>query len=378
MPSLLPQRCSRAVQYLRASTGLQSYSILFQTEALAAYAANHGHEIIRTYSDEARSGLDLRGRPALQQLIADCLDPQRDFDTLLVFDVSRWGRFQDLDEAAHYEFICRRAGVRLIYCAEPFENDGAPDADLIKQVKRAIAAEYSRGLSDRVANAKRFVALKGFWTGGPAPYGLRRLAVDLGGAPIQILELGQHKVTSAYRTVLTRGPLEEVEAIQALFRLYVVTGLKPGPIARQLEEERRRPPTPNGWTHTFVRKALRQPLYAGQMVWGRRRVRMKGRIEPTAESTWVTRGLSCDPIISEERYAAAQLLLSRNHRTDERLLADLMDVWRLNGSVTRATLRATPGVASYRCYADRFGSLRNACALIGYRRPPPPLGAPDA
>lgn len=41
-----------------------------------------------------------------------------------VYDVSRGGRFQDTDESAHYEFLCRRAEIAVPYCAEQFENDG--------------------------------------------------------------------------------------------------------------------------------------------------------------------------------------------------------------------------------------------------------------
>jgi hypothetical protein len=46
-----------------------------------------------------------------------------DFTQILVYDISRWGRFRDSDEAAHYEFLCKRAGIAVHYCAEQFEND---------------------------------------------------------------------------------------------------------------------------------------------------------------------------------------------------------------------------------------------------------------
>jgi len=37
---------------------------------------------------------------------------------ILVYDVSRWCRFQDVDESAYYECICKRAGINFAYCAE--------------------------------------------------------------------------------------------------------------------------------------------------------------------------------------------------------------------------------------------------------------------
>jgi hypothetical protein len=36
------------------------------------------------------------------------------FDVILVYDVSRWGRFQDADESAYYEYLCKRR-VRWFY-----------------------------------------------------------------------------------------------------------------------------------------------------------------------------------------------------------------------------------------------------------------------
>src|SRR4051794_19099443 len=113
-----PQR--RAAQYLRMSRDLQRYSLRNQADAVAQYAELNGYEITRSYFDPGKSGLDLKGRLGLQALLAAVLQPDRDFDAILVLDVSRWGRFQDLDQAAHYEFLCREAGVSVVYCAEAF------------------------------------------------------------------------------------------------------------------------------------------------------------------------------------------------------------------------------------------------------------------
>jgi len=67
--------------------------------------------------------------------------------------VSRWGRFQDSDEAAHYEFICRQAGVPIHYCGETFQNDGMMPSAIMKTLKRVTAAEFSRELSEKVTLA---------------------------------------------------------------------------------------------------------------------------------------------------------------------------------------------------------------------------------
>ncbi len=100
-----------AAQYLRVSTERQEYSLDFQSAGIAAYAGEHGFKVCQTYCDEARSGLDLTRRPGLSQLLRDVVDGKPAFQAVLVYDVSRWGRFQNPDEAAHYEFLCKAAGV---------------------------------------------------------------------------------------------------------------------------------------------------------------------------------------------------------------------------------------------------------------------------
>ena len=134
----------RAAQYVRMSTEHQQYSTANQDDTIREYADKHGFEIVRTYADEGKSGLRVEGRDSLKRLIADVQSGAADFDAILVCDVSRWGRFQDADESAYYEYLCKRSGIDVHYCAEQFENDGGPTSTIIMSVKRAMAGEYSR------------------------------------------------------------------------------------------------------------------------------------------------------------------------------------------------------------------------------------------
>ena len=140
----------RAAEYVRMSTDHQRYSTENQAAAIQAYAARRGMEIVRTYADEGKSGLRIEGRDALKRLIETVTSGNADFDVILVYDISRWGRFQDADESAYYEYICRRAGIDVYYCVEQFENDGSPMATMFKGFKRAMVGEYSRELSSKV------------------------------------------------------------------------------------------------------------------------------------------------------------------------------------------------------------------------------------
>jgi len=184
------------------STEHQKYSTENQADTIAKYAARHGLVIVRTYEDAGKSGLRLAGRDALKRLIAEVQNGQADFGTILVYDVSRWGRFQDADESAYYEYICKEAGISVQYCAEQFENDGSLSATIIKGMKRAMAGEYSRELSAKVfAGQCRLVTL-GFRQGSTPGYALRRQLIDEDSNRKALLGPGEYKNLLTDRVVL--------------------------------------------------------------------------------------------------------------------------------------------------------------------------------
>lgn len=109
---MAPEPLTRAAQYLRMSAEHQRYSLDSQARAIAAYADANGLTVVRSYVDAGVSGLELEPRDGLKQLLTDVIGGAAPFGVVLVFDVSRWGRFQDPDEAAHHEFLCRASRAR--------------------------------------------------------------------------------------------------------------------------------------------------------------------------------------------------------------------------------------------------------------------------
>jgi DNA invertase Pin-like site-specific DNA recombinase len=169
-PSPGDQPPIRAAAYVRMSTEHQQYSTSNQMDTIREYATRRNMEIVIIYSDEGKSGLNIQGRGELARMISDVQTKQASYKCILVYDISRWGRFQDADESAHYEYTCRKAGIAVHYCAEQFENDGTPSSTIIKTVKRAMAGEYSRELSSKVfQGACRLIQL-GFKQGGTAGF----------------------------------------------------------------------------------------------------------------------------------------------------------------------------------------------------------------
>ena len=215
----------RAAEYVRMSTEHQQYSTENQADKIREYAQRRGIQIVKTYADEGKSGLRIDGRHALQQLIADVESGRAEFNLILVYDVSRWGRFQDADESAYYEYICKRNNILVSYVAEQFENDGSPVSTIVKGVKRAMAGEYSRELSAKVfAGQCRLIEL-GYRQGGPAGFGLRRVLIDQHGHHKAELARGEHKSLQTDRVVLVPGPEDEVRVVNDIYRWFIEEAL---------------------------------------------------------------------------------------------------------------------------------------------------------
>ncbi|HWO27259.1 MAG TPA: recombinase family protein [Candidatus Acidoferrum sp.] len=277
----------RAAQYVRMSTDYQKYSIENQAAAVAAYAAQRNLTIVETYADHGRSGVRVDGREALQRLIRDVQKGQADFKIILVYDISRWGRFQDADESAYYEFICKEAGIRVAYCAEQFENDGSLVSAILKNMKRVMAGEYSRELSTKVFVGQCRGATLGFWQGGPPGYGLRRQLVDENGKPKGKLEHGQQKSLQSDRVVLVPGPQSELKIIRRIFRSSVTAKKSRTQIAAELNADGILNARGSHWTMLTIHNILTNEKYVGHTIYGRKSIKLGQKRAVNPPDTWI-------------------------------------------------------------------------------------------
>ena len=222
MRNLIPKPAAArtpAAQYVRMSDDGQQYSIENQKSAIQEYADRNGFSVVKTYADAGRSGVVLNRREALRALLQDVISGEAEYRAILVYDVSRWGRFPNSDEAAHYEFLCTRSGVPLHYCAEPFANDETPSSSILKALKRSMAAEFSRELGDKVFRGKSRLVQMGFWVGGQPGYGYRRLMISADGKPKQRLKFGECKSLTTDRIILVPGPRNEIACVRHMFSM---------------------------------------------------------------------------------------------------------------------------------------------------------------
>lgn len=358
----------RAAQYVRMSTEHQKYSTENQAEIIAQYAARRGFEIVRTYEDSGKSGLKLEGRRALQQLIDDVRDGQADFEAVLVYDVSRWGRFQDADESAYYEFICREGGITVHYCAEQFENDGSLSATIIKSMKRAMAGEYSRELSAKVFTGQCRLIRLGFRQGGPAGYGLRRVLVDEHGQVKAELARGKQKSLQTDRVILQPGPLEEVETVRRLFRMFVVQQRSESEIADVLNGEGLRTDLGRKWTRGTVHQILTNEKYIGNNVYNRISYKLKAKRVANPPDMWVRQDGAFEPIVEHDFFDAAHRIIQERSRrfTDQELLDRLSSLLADKGWLSGVVIDELDDMPSSSTFRHRFGSLTRAYEMVGY------------
>lgn len=359
---------TKAAQYVRMSTDHQEYSTDNQRDAIRQFAEMAGYEIIKTYEDAGRSGLNIEGRIGLQQLLADVEGGQAGFDVVLVYDVSRWGRFQNIDESASYEFRCHVAGVRVEYCAEQFVNDGSIGSDVLKTLKRSMAAEHSRVLSVKVfAGQTRLIGM-GFRQGGPAGFGLRRQLVDREGNPKSLLNRNDHKSLQTDRVILVPGPPEEVEIVREIYRRFVEDERSEVEIA--LDLNRKGVPTDLGraWTRGTVHQVLINEKYIGNNVWNRRSCKLKKKHVKNDPSIWVRSDGAFEAIVDRSVFERAEAIIQeRSARiSDDQMLAMLEKLFKRRGSLSGLIIDETLGCPSSSAYANRFGSLIRAYSLVGY------------
>jgi DNA invertase Pin-like site-specific DNA recombinase len=350
------------------STEHQQYSIENQHDVIQRFADDHGIKIVRSFVDAGKSGVSIHGRDALQELLRVVESEQAEFSTILVYDVSRWGRFQEPDEGAYYEFRCIRANNTVQYCAEQFPVDNAPMSAVMRSLKRAMAGEYSRELSTKVfAGQCRLITL-GFRQGGTAGYGFRRLLVDQNGQHKGVLSRGDRKSFQLDRVILTPGPTEEVAVVRRVYELFVSSQQNEAEIARTLNAEGVATETGRPWTRATVHELLTNEKYIGNNLYNRTSTKLQQPRVNNKPEDWVRRNGAFTPLVDEETFAAAQRIIHERdrHYSDDELIALLAELYRRIGKLSGVIINETEGMPSAATYRHRFQGLQRAYELVGY------------
>jgi DNA invertase Pin-like site-specific DNA recombinase len=357
-----------AAAYVRMSTEHQQYSTSNQLDVIKEYAKRRGLEIVKLYSDEGKSGLNIQGRDSLGQMIKDVQSREAQYSSILVYDVSRWGRFQDADESAYYEYICRQAGVSVHYCAEQFENDGSPVSTIVKGVKRAMAGEYSRELSTKVFQGACRLIQRGFRQGGSAGFGLRRMLVDQAGQMKTMLRMGEQKCLQTDRVILVLGPEDEVTVVRWIYQMFVEEEKLESEIAATLNSRGVLTDFGRAWTRGTVHQVLTNEKYVGNNVYHRTSFKLKRKHVVNPPEKWIRAERAFQGVIEPELFLRArELILARSKKlTNEEMLEKLRVLLKQHGRVSGIMIDESEDLPSSTAFRHRFGSLVSAYRLIGY------------
>lgn len=225
-----------ARQSVEKDEGDKSLSLESQVATLRARCAAEGWHVV---GEERESGLrgwmDESERPALARCIERAVNG--DYDTLLVWDMSRLARSVRLQE----DWIWRltRVGVDVVSHSEPHAQD-----EMMRVIVGAFNQRQRKDTATRVRNALTERARRGYHH-GRLPFGYRR---------------------EERAAKLTPDP-EQAPIVRELFVRYVA-GENLSELTRDLS--RRRIPTMHGaaWERTTVQTILTNPVYAGRVRFG--------------------------------------------------------------------------------------------------------------
>lgn len=357
-----------AAQYLRMSTEHQKYSPENQREYIEQYAKEHGITILHTYDDAGRSGLSLDNRPGLRSLLHDVENGIITISLILVYDVSRFGRFQDIEEAAHYSWLLKSHGVRIIYCAEPFSEEQTELFMLGLSYSRYGAATYSKNLSDKVFHGQANLVRRGYHQGGMPGYGIRRLLIDEHAKAKGQLLPGQRKSLQTDRVVLIPGPDDEVKVVNRIYDMFIEDGKPEFVIASELN--RKNIPAENGqqWTRCKIHQILTNEKYIGNNVYNRTSGRLKTRSIRNPQEMWVRCDGAWEPVVATEKFEAAKRIIEAKavQYSDDELLDKLRHLLKIRGKLSGIIIDEEELFPSSSIFRSRFGGLVRAYSLIGY------------
>ncbi len=287
---------------------------------------------------------------------------RNDFQFVLCLDVSRWGRFQDIDLSATYSAECKRNGKQVIYTTlgKPKPDDQLHQVYV--QFERFRAAQYSKELSDKVFRGCVKISQQGYWAGGKPPYGFHRVLLNEARQPVQILEPGQRKSIQNQRVTLGAGDPRQVATVKRIFREYTDTRRSTGEIARSLNHDGIESPSSGSWNGSSVRRILGNEQYAGTMVYNKTSQKLRTPTRHNPKSDWVKTEGAFGAIVDRAMFTRARQMLDQAAAayTPEFMLEQLERVLQEHRFLRPSFLQHDSTAPSPSTYAKHFSSLDSA------------------
>lgn len=309
MLSASQQTYKKAIAYYRHSAeDKQENSVAIQRGHTERFAQENNIEIIHEEADEGKSGL-LANRPAFERLFNDWVENPNapHFNYVLVYDVSRWGRFQDQDQAGYFVHLCKKHGKEVIYVSRGFVNsENQLFSSLEISLHRYMAAEYSRQLSEKVFYGCVKVSEQGYSAGGTAVYGMARQLLDVDKKPIRTLKTGEHKQIANERVTFTPKNDKTTETVKKIFHLFVKEKHLIPDIVTHLNQEGILSANGKRWDRTKIIKILTDETYIGTRVYNKVWGRLKQKPHKNPRSEWIIVPNAFDAVVDYQIFEKAQ------------------------------------------------------------------------
>ncbi|EOA2960729.1 MULTISPECIES: recombinase family protein [Enterobacterales] len=357
----------RVAQYLRMSTNLQEFSLDNQAQFIKKYANEHNMEILYTYDDAGKSGVSTTGRHDFNKLVNDVLTKEINIDAVLVYDVSRFGRFKDPQEGIYYKYLLKMNNVDVIYCAENLPENSETETFILSSLMYAAGA-FSKNLSIKVFAGHVNLVKRGYYQGGKAGYGLKRKLLDNNNKHKMILAQGERKSLQTDRIVLVPGTKKEVELVKKIFNMFIFEGLNEYLIASRLNREGYRFSDKTEWTRGRIHSVLINSRYTGKYTYNRTSQKLKTKKIKNPENEWIEYNSFFKPIISEEKFKLAKEIIDNRSvkMSNEKILDCLRKILSKHGKISGFIIDEEDSSPSSSVIANRFGGLLNAYKLIDY------------
>ncbi len=285
--------------YVRVSTQMQAdvgLSLESQVDTLRHEAEKRGKTVYKVYSDTISGGTF--NRPAFQEMMRDTQIKPPPFDLVLTWSVSRFGR-NTMESYIATEKLKER-GVSIFYHKEPFDADDAL-GKLIIEILRAVA-EFSRlEYVKDVERSKKHLARKGYSTGGPPPFGLRRAEIQDNGC----------------KRVKWEPDPKTAPIARKIFEMYA-EGLGFKKLTAFLNEKGITTIRGLPWRSSSFSRMLRNEIYIGNVVYNKeekRNGRYHGSFETKDPDEWVRLDGAVDPIVPVEIFNRVQIRLSESDKS---------------------------------------------------------------
>jgi DNA invertase Pin-like site-specific DNA recombinase len=350
----------RGVAYYRHSArDRQENSVSIQQELVQKWANENGVDIIQEFADRGKSGLTAEGRDGFNEMMDGWVKQRKDFDFVLCLDVSRWGRFQDIDLSATYSAECKKHGKQVIYTTLGMPRPDDPLYPVYVQFERFRAAQYSKELSTKVFHGCVRIAQQGYWAGGKAPYGFDRMLLDESRHRLHVLTHGQKKSIQNQRVTLSLGPTEQVATVRRIFDEFIVAGHTMHEISARLNADGSRSAMGGLWNVGKIRRILTNIMYAGTLVYNKTTSKLKTPTRRNPIDQWVRTAGAIDPIVDQAIFDRAQAVLAQvaARFAPETMLQHLERLHREHGFLHPTLLSADELAPSASTYATHFRSL---------------------